>query len=123
GTKATQRPNGWSADLVVLHEPRSLAAEAFRSLLTAILFSAPGAPPKVILVTSAGAREGKTVSSLNLAASLAEAGSKVLLLDVDLRRPACHRAFGLENDRGLSNFLAGQADLEGVIHALDAPRL
>ena len=123
GGGTTGGSNGFGGELVVLREPRSPAAEAFRTLRTAILFSAPGAPPKVILVTSAGASEGKTVSSLNLATSFAEAGSRVLLLDGDLRRPDCHRAFGLENDRGLSNFLAGQADLGGVIHALDAPRL
>ena len=123
GSNGGGASNGFGGELVVLREPRSPAAEAFRALRTAILFSAPGAPPKVILVTSAGASEGKTVSSLNLATSLAEAGSRVLLLDGDLRRPGCHRALGLENDRGLSNFLAGQADLGGVIHALDAPRL
>jgi capsular exopolysaccharide synthesis family protein len=123
GSGTTGASNGFGGELVVFREPRSPAAEAFRTLRTAILFSAPDAPPKVILVTSAGASEGKTVSSLNLASSLAEAGSRVLLLDGDLRRPGCHRAFGLENDRGLSNYLAGQADLGGVIHALDAPRL
>jgi capsular exopolysaccharide synthesis family protein len=123
GGGPTEASNGFGGELVVLREPRSPAAEAFRTLRTAILFSAPGAPPKVILVTSAGAGEGKTVSSVNLATSLAEAGSRVLLLDGDLRRPGCHRALGLENDRGLSNFLAGQADLGSVIHALDAPRV
>jgi len=120
---APPTPNGTAvpgreADLVVLHEPRSPAAEAFRSLRTAVLFSFPDAPPKVILVTSAGASEGKTVSCLNLATSLAESGSKVVVLDVDLRRPACHRAFGLQNNVGLSNFLTGQFDLAGVMTSI-----
>jgi capsular exopolysaccharide synthesis family protein len=106
---------GREADLVVLHEPRSPAAEAFRSLRTAVLFSFPDAPPKVIMVTSAGAGEGKTASCLNLAMSLAESGSRVVVVDVDLRRPACHRAFGLQNNVGLSNFLTGQFDLAGVM--------
>jgi capsular exopolysaccharide synthesis family protein len=110
-------------DLVVLNEPWSPVAEAFRSLRTAVLFSTPEAPPKVILVTSARASEGKTVNSVNLATTLAEAGSRVLLIDVDLRHPGCHRALGVENDRGLSSFLAGQVELDDVIHALEAPRL
>src|SRR5262249_57452163 len=72
--------------------------------------------------TSAGAGEGKTVSSLNLATTLADAGSEVLLLDLDLRRPRCHTALGIENGRGLSSFLAGQVPLQSVIHALKRPR-
>src|SRR5207249_1923426 len=114
---------GCSPDVVMLHDPRSPAAEAFRSLRTAVLFSAAGAPPKVILLTSAGASEGKTVTSVNLATSLAEAGSRVILLDVDLRRPNCHRTLGLVNDHGLSSFLAGQMELERVIRPLDGGRL
>jgi capsular exopolysaccharide synthesis family protein len=115
--------NERARDLVVLNEPWSPVAEAFRSLRTAVLFSTPDAPPKVILVTSARASEGKTVNSVNLATTLAEAGSRVLLIDVDLRHPGCHRALGVENDRGLSSFLAGQVELHDVIHALEAPRL
>ena len=115
--------NPWSRqrDLVILNEPRSPAAEAFRALRTAILFSAPAAPPKVILLTSTGASEGKTVTSVNLASSLAESGFRVVLLDVDLRRPNCHRELGVENTDGLSSFLAGRAELENVIQPLDGP--
>src|SRR5437879_5960374 len=82
-------------DLVILREPWSQVAEAFRSLRTAVLFTAHGAPPKVIVVTSAVAAEGKTVGSLNLATALAETGSRVLLLEADLRHPRCHRTLGV----------------------------
>src|SRR5581483_11795724 len=109
------------ADLVVVNDPRSPAAEAFRSLRTAVLFSTAGAPPKTILLTSAGASEGKTVSSVNLASTLAEAGSRVILLDVDLRRPSCHRALGIPNEQGLSSFLAGQMPFDKVVQLLDGP--
>jgi polysaccharide biosynthesis transport protein len=117
------RNNGRAQQLVVTHEPRSVVAEAFRTLRTAVLFSTPGAAPKLILVTSATASEGKTVNCLNLAATLAESGSRVLLVDVDLRHPSCHRALGIENTTGLSNFLAGQAALEGIVHVLEKPKL
>lgn len=109
--------------VVVLQEPTSVISEAFRALRTAVLFSTPGAPPKVILLTSATSGEGKSVTSLNLAATLAESGSRVLLIDADLRRPTCHRSLGTGNARGLSSFLSGQATLAEVVVPLDRPRL
>jgi len=123
-TNGTRRKGAAGSErLVVTHEPRSVVAEAFRTLRTAVLFSTPNAAPKLILITSAAASEGKTVNCLNLAATLAESGSRVLLVDVDLRHPSCHRAFGLENTSGLSNFLAGHVELEEIVHRLDEPRL
>jgi len=122
GNGTTDALDGQS-DLVLLREPWSQVAEAFRSLRTAVLFTARGAPPKVVLVTSAVAAEGKTVGSLNLATALAEAGSRVLLLEADLRHPRCHRTLGVDAARGLASVLAGQEELESVIHSLEAPRL
>jgi polysaccharide biosynthesis transport protein len=115
--------NGTTEQLVVTHEPRSVVAEAFRTLRTAVLFSTPNSAPKLILVTSATASEGKTVNCLNLAATLAESGSRVLLVDVDLRHPSCHRAFGIENTAGLSNFLAGHTELGAIVRALEKPKI
>ena len=122
GNGTTDALDGQS-DLVLLREPWSQVAEAFRSLRTAVLFTARGAPPKVVVVTSAVAAEGKTVGSLNLATALAEAGSRVLLLEADLRHPRCHRTLGIDAARGLASVLAGQEELESVIHSLEAPRL
>jgi capsular exopolysaccharide synthesis family protein len=117
------RPSFGGNDLLVLHEPWSRVAEAFRSMRTAVLFSVPDSPPQVILVTSARAAEGKTVASLNLATTLAEAGSRVLLLDADLRHPRCHMALGIDNEGGLSGVLAGDVPLEAAVRALDALNL
>ncbi|MBM4265384.1 MAG: polysaccharide biosynthesis tyrosine autokinase [Deltaproteobacteria bacterium] len=116
-------PTGPRPELVVLHEPWSVVAEAFRGLRTSVLFSTPETPPKVILVTSAGMGEGKTIVSTNLTATLAEAGSRVLLIDGDMRHPSCHPMLGLKNDRGLSSFLAGQVTLEEAMQPLDRPRI
>ena len=116
-------PSFGGNDLLVMHEPWSRVAEAFRSLRTAVLFSVPDSPPQVILVTSARAAEGKTVASLNLATTLAEAGSRVLLLDADLRHPRCHMALGIDNEGGLSSCLAGDVPLEAAIRALEVPNL
>jgi hypothetical protein len=99
--------------VVVAYEPRSVIAEAFRTLRTSVLFSTPGAAPKVILVTSATASEGKTLNCLNLAAAFAESGSRVLLLDVDLRHPSCHRALGVENTAALCYPRAPRRKLTG----------
>lgn len=112
-----------AADLVVFREPKSMVAEAFRSMRTAVLFSTPNAPPRVLVVTSAAASEGKTSTSLNLASTLAASGSRTLLIDADLRRPSCHRAFGIANDTGLSRYLAGQVELDDVVRVLDVPNL
>jgi len=122
--KARSRTAG-AADkrLVVVNEPWSAVAEAFRSLRTALLFSAAADPPRVILVTSAADGEGKTVTALNLAATLADAGWRVLLVDADLRDPNGHEALKVENRCGLSTVLAGQADLDSTIRELAAPRL
>jgi succinoglycan biosynthesis transport protein ExoP len=122
-TNGTRSAARITEQLVVTHEPRSVVAEAFRTLRTAVLFSTPTAAPKLILVTSATANEGKTVNCLNLAATLAESGSRVLLVDVDLRHPSCHRAFGVENTSGLSTYLAGQTGLDEIARIIDAPHV
>jgi Mrp family chromosome partitioning ATPase len=75
-----------------------------------LLFANPAAPPpKVILVTSARPGEGKTVASLNLASALAELGARTLLIDADLRHPRCHTALGVEDEDGLSSWLADRS--------------
>jgi len=108
--------------LVVNQASRPPVIEAFRSLRTSILFSAPGGAPRNLLVTSALPREGKTFVVANLAAVLAQTEPGVVLVDADLRRPTLHRLFGLEQEPGLSNFLVGETS-ELPIRATAVPQL
>jgi succinoglycan biosynthesis transport protein ExoP len=102
--------------LVTYERPKSEAAEAYRALRTSILLSSFGAPPKVILVTSAMPQEGKTTISANSALVLAQRGSRVLLIDADLRRPGLQRLFGLgSRGGGLSTLISGSDKAEDVI--------
>lgn len=111
-------------DLVSHLHPKSTASEAFRGLRTNILFSSADHPPQVILVSSPGPGDGKTLTSINLAITMAQYGSKVLLLDGDLRRPRIHKVFGLSRDNGVSNVLAGSVDQNAaVIQTTDIPNL
>jgi capsular exopolysaccharide synthesis family protein len=105
-----------TAELIAYLRPKSEAAECYRSLRTSILLSALDSPPKVLLVTSPLPQEGKTTTSVNCAIVLAQRGSRVLLVDADLRRPGVHRAFGLDRKGGgLSTLLAGTTTMESVV--------
>ena len=90
------------------------AVEAFRSLRTSILLSA-NPVPRMLLVTSALPGEGKTTTTVNLGATLASLGSRVLIVDCDMRRPACHRSAGVENSPGFVQCLTGRVELPEAI--------
>lgn len=94
--------------------PRSLSAEAYRSLRTSIKFSLIDKPIKTIVVTSSLAGEGKSTVVVNLAYSLSQDGARVLVIDCDLRKPSIHENFLLSNEKGLTDVLFGKSDLKGV---------
>jgi capsular exopolysaccharide synthesis family protein len=100
-------PQRESVETISYLRPQSQSAEAYRTLRTSILLSSWGTPPKVLLVTSPLAQEGKTTTSVNTAIVLAQRGARVLLVDADLRRPSVHRAFGVAQSPGLSEYLTG----------------
>ncbi len=102
-------------ELVTQVRPQSQMAESYRALRTSLLLSNLGAPPKVIMVTSARPQEGKTTTSINTAIVLAQKGVRVLLIDADLRRPSVHKTLGMGPRSGLSNVLTGSATLEQTI--------
>jgi succinoglycan biosynthesis transport protein ExoP len=101
--------------IIYVNNPQSVAAEAYRTIRTGILLSQAGEPPRVMLVSSAQSSEGKTTSTVNLAATLASSGARVVLIDADLRRPSVYKFFALDRDQpGLVDLLTGQADLATV---------
>jgi len=100
---------------IILKEPQSIYAESYKTIRTAILLSSATRPPQNIQVTSMGPDEGKTVTSVNLAITIARSGYSVLLVDSDLRKPRIHTIFRLNNLSGLSTYLAGATtDIETV---------
>jgi capsular exopolysaccharide synthesis family protein len=111
---ASSNGHGKGMELVAQHLPKSQVAEAFRALRTALLLSQPDRPPKVILVTSALPREGKTIVAANLAVTLAQLGDKTVLVDADLRKPGIGRLLdlGIGKYAGLSSYLAGVSSLD-----------
>ncbi|MDA2918210.1 polysaccharide biosynthesis tyrosine autokinase [Desulfobacterota bacterium AH_259_B03_O07] len=102
--------------------PKSHFAEAFRTIRVSLLLSTPGNPPRTLLITSSRPQEGKTTVSINLAVSFAQAGSRVLLLETDFRRPRIGHVFG-KNGLGLTSYLTGNASLEEIINKVDIPNL
>ena len=91
--------------LVTLTDPRSPAAEAFRSLRTNLMFSSLDRPLTTLLVTSTAADEGKSTTLANLAVTMAQGGRKTIIVDCDLRRPHQHEIFGVPLEPGLSNMM------------------
>ena len=104
-----------AVELVTQVRPQSQMAESYRALRTSLLLSNLGAPPKVIMVTSALPQEGKTTTSINTAVVLAQKDVRVLLIDADLRRPSIHKTLGMGPRTGLSNVLTGSTTLERAI--------
>jgi non-specific protein-tyrosine kinase len=97
-------------NLITLTEPRSAAAEAYRTLRTNLMFSSVENPIQTLLVTSSVAGEGKSEALANLAVTFAQAGNKTILVDADMRRPAQHEIWGIKN-RGLTTMMIDDAAL------------
>ena len=93
--------------LAVIKKPGAPISEAYRALRTSVLLSTADRPPQVLLVTSSQPGEGKTVTALNLALTMAQKGGRVLLIDADMRRPGIAKALKLTLTKGLSGILTG----------------
>jgi len=103
--------------------PESQHAEAYRVLRTNILFSRKDEKFNTVVVVSAGAGEGKSITVLNLATVFAQAGQRVLVVDSDLRRPTLHKQLHVSNNLGLTNYLLKQNKIEEVIQTSGVPML
>jgi capsular exopolysaccharide synthesis family protein len=96
---------------------KSVVAEAYRTIRTAVFFGVPKEEAKTILVTSPNVGDGKTTLASNLAIAMAQAGQKTLILDADFRKPMQHNIFEFENGKGLSSVFAGAISLDEAIQA------
>jgi len=123
-TQVAATQNTVLRNLVVLSNPKSQSAEAFRALRTSLLLSVAGGEPQIILLTSATPSEGKTTVSMNLACVLAQRDVRVLLIDADLRRPSVHHRFGLNGKQGLTSVLTGSMSLgQAIQRVAEVPNL
>ncbi|WP_144141571.1 polysaccharide biosynthesis tyrosine autokinase [Providencia rettgeri] len=101
---------------LALENPADTAVEAIRSLRTSVYFSVMNQGNNLVMISSASPGVGKSFVTSNMAVVLANAGKKVLLIDTDLRKGRIHKAFGLSNKAGLSEYLAQQDITQPVIH-------
>lgn len=101
---------------IVEKDPKSIAAESYRTLRTNLQYSSFDEEYKVIVVTSSEPGEGKSTTAGNLALSIAQGDKKVALVDCDLRKPSIHKKFGLSNTAGLSDVIVGKEDISIVGH-------
>jgi len=110
-------------ELIVQEDPKSLISEAYRTLRTGILFSGSKPSPQFIQVTSAGPQEGKTITAANVATVMAQSGSRVLIMDCDMRKPRIHEIFGMPNAHGLSDLLVNGEEGFSFIKKTNVPNL
>ena len=121
-------PSEERIELVTWQRKASILAEAFRVVLTSLLFTGHnGSRPRVLVMTSASPREGKSTVTSNLGIALAEIRQRVLLIDADLRKPRLHDIFSLSNEKGLSTLLLERPFrpelMEGIIQETHIPGL
>lgn len=104
---------GEAIDLIALTDPRSPAAEAYRTLRTNLtFFAALDRPVESLIVTSAAPNEGKSEVLANLAVTMAQGERRTILVDADLRRPGLHEVFGVPNERGLTTMILEEQALD-----------
>jgi tyrosine-protein kinase len=114
-TLAAPRKSGPGTRLPTVYDPSGIHAEAYRMVRLNVEFANLGPKAKLMMVTSALSGEGKTLAAANLAVSFARAGRKVLLVDLDLRRPGLHELFGVESAPGVTDVTLRDAELDDAL--------
>lgn len=113
--KVSMRRSINDSSLIVSMDPKSSISEEYRLLRTKIPFFSKDQELKTVMVTSSQPGEGKTTTISNLAVTYAQEGKKVLLIDVNMRKPSLHRVFSLPNHQGLSSVLTGNISVQESI--------
>lgn len=116
--QATTKPK-----IIMQTNPSSPISEIYRNLRFNMEFSAIDRGIKMITITSANRGEGKTTTAVNLALASVQAGKKTVLVDVNLRNPAVHLAYGLKNHQGLSQYLTDETPITELIQETSVPNL
>ena len=116
-------PEATNYALLPFRDPKSALAEAYRSLRTSLIFATAEGAPRILHFTSSGPGEGKTTSACATAITFAQSGSKVLLIDCDLRNPSLQKVFRLPNTEGLTNYLTGKMEPAQVAKPTEVTRL
>ncbi len=113
-----------NVNLITLLQPRSAAAEAYRSLRTNLMFSSVEDPIRTLLVTSAAREDQKSATLANLAVTFAQSGNKTILVDADLRQPKQHEIWDIGNGPGLSAMMLDDSAItDPPLHATDVENL
>jgi tyrosine-protein kinase Etk/Wzc len=116
-------PRGARKTLLAIADPADLAVEAFRSLRTSLHFARLEAKNNILMITGASPFAGKTFVSANLAAVIAQAGQRVLLVDGDMRRGTLHQHLGIRAGEGLSDLLVGSHELGNIVQKNIVPNV
>ncbi len=119
-SRLVQTPMSNGERLVTRRDPRSPVSEAYRAMRTNITFASVDRPPQVLVVTSAMPGDGKSTSSSNLAVTLAQQGTRTLLVDADLRKGLLHEVFGCTQNPGLTNVLHAGMPLADAVRTVEA---
>ena len=118
GIKKVASDKDRKLDLIAHYDPKSLPAEAFRTLRSNLEFMRVDKKSKSFMVTSSFVQEGKTFNVVNLALSMSQAGKKVLLIEADLRKPVIHKMFGLNRIPGLTDYILGNYSWQEIRYTI-----